>query len=85
MQLTEQEQQKLNQVRLDEGWKAGLAEFLLGQKMQHLGGFLREQMQANKVIYPPNSLIFNALNTLNTLRLTDSAVFEKASSKKTVL
>ncbi len=63
MQLTEQEQQKLNQVRLDGGWKAGLAEFLLGQKMQHLGDFLREQMQANKVIYPPNSLIFNALNT----------------------
>lgn len=63
MQLTEQEQQKLNQVRLDDSWKANLAEFLLSPRMQQLGHFLREEIQANKVIYPPNSLIFNALNT----------------------
>ncbi|SPL71452.1 uracil-DNA glycosylase [Acinetobacter stercoris] len=71
MQLTEQEQQKLDQVRLDESWKAGLAEFLLGSKMDHLREFLHKEKNDQKVIYPPSSLIFNALNTtpLNNVKV----------------
>lgn len=63
MQLTEQEQAKLNQVRLDESWKAGLAEFLVSAKMDQLRDFLKSQISENKQIYPASSLIFNALNT----------------------
>ncbi|WP_445117065.1 uracil-DNA glycosylase [Acinetobacter sp. WZC-1] len=63
MQLTEQEQIKLNQVRLDDSWKNSLAEFLLSPKMDELRSFLNTERQADKVIYPPGSQIFNALNT----------------------
>lgn len=63
MQLTEQEQLKLNQVRLEDGWKNSLAEFLLSKRMDDLREFLKTEIQADKVIYPPSSLIFNALNT----------------------
>lgn len=63
MQLTEQDMAKLNQVRLEEGWKNSLAEFLLSARMDQLRAFLKAEIQADKVIYPPSSLIFNALNT----------------------
>ena len=63
MQLTEQQQAKLNQVRLDESWKEGLAEFLLSTKMEQLRQFLMAEKNENKLIYPPNALIFNALDT----------------------
>ena len=63
MQLTEQEQLKLNQVRLEDGWKSNLTEFLLSQRMDDLRDFLKSEIQADKVVYPPSSLIFNALNT----------------------
>lgn len=63
MQLTEQDIKKLQQVRLEEGWKNALQEFLLSERMDHLRDFLKAELQANKVIYPPNSLIFNAFNT----------------------
>ncbi|WP_179998212.1 uracil-DNA glycosylase [Acinetobacter sp. YH12239] len=63
MQLTEQELSQLNQVRLEDGWKYALADFLLSDKMDQLKAFLKSELQANKVIYPPNSLIFNAFNT----------------------
>ena len=63
MQLTEQEQVKLNQVRLEDGWKYSLAEFLLGTRMDALREFLKSEIQADKVIYPPSAQIFNALNT----------------------
>ena len=63
MQLTEQEQLKLNQVRLEDGWKSSLTEFLLSQRMDDLRDFLKSEIQADKVVYPPSSLIFNALNT----------------------
>lgn len=63
MQLTEQEQTKLNQVRLDDCWKSSLTEFLLGSKMDQLRNFLIAEKNAEKVVYPPSSLIFNALNT----------------------
>ncbi len=71
MQLSELEQTKLNQVRLDQSWKNELAAFLLGQKMDALRSFLLEEKNANKVIYPPSSLIFNALDTtpLNNVKV----------------
>ena len=40
MQLSELQQTKLNQVRLDQSWKEGLAEFLLSQQMDDLRSFL---------------------------------------------
>lgn len=61
--FTEQEQAKLNQVRLDPSWKVALSEFLLSQKMDDLRDFLLKEKTENKLVYPPNSLIFNALNT----------------------
>lgn len=61
--FTEQEQAKLNHVRLDLSWKVALTEFLLSQEMDNLRDFLLKEKTENKVIYPPNALIFNALNT----------------------
>lgn len=63
MELTAEQQQKLNKVQLDQSWKQSLQDFLLGSKMDHLRTFLREQKLAEKTIYPPSTLIFNALNT----------------------
>jgi len=62
MQLTEQQDEKLSKVQLDEGWKYALADFLLGAKMEYLRNFLREEKKAQKTIYPPNPEIFKALN-----------------------
>lgn len=61
--LTEQQIAKLNRVQLDDSWKYELSDFLLGSKMESLRTFLIEEKRADKVIYPPNHLIFNALNT----------------------
>lgn len=71
MSLTEQQQAKLNKVQLDASWKNALSDFLLSEKMDTLRGFLREELQAGKTIYPPNHLIFNALNTtpLNNVKV----------------
>ncbi|ENW87721.1 uracil-DNA glycosylase [Acinetobacter pseudolwoffii] len=63
MSLNEQQLAKLNKVQLDESWKYGLSEFLLSAKMDELKAFLIEEKKADKTIYPPNHLIFNALNT----------------------
>ncbi|AUX89252.1 uracil-DNA glycosylase [Acinetobacter sp. ACNIH1] len=63
MSLNEQQIAKLNKVQLDDSWKYGLSEFLLSPKMDALKTFLIEEKRADKVIYPPNHLIFNALNT----------------------
>ena len=63
MELTAEQQQKLSKVQLDHSWKQSLQDFLLGSKMDHLRTFLREQKLAEKTIYPPSTLIFNALNT----------------------
>lgn len=63
MSLNEQQLAKLNRVQLDESWKYGLSEFLLSPKMDELKAFLIEEKKADKTIYPPNHLIFNALNT----------------------
>lgn len=63
MSLTEQQQAKLSKVQLDAGWKLGLSDFLLSPRMDELKDFLLQEMKQDKVIYPPNALIFNALNT----------------------
>ncbi|MDM1304107.1 MULTISPECIES: uracil-DNA glycosylase [Acinetobacter] len=63
MSLTEQQHAQLEKVQLDASWKYALSDFLLGEKMDALKAFLLEEKQANKVIYPPSGLIFNALNT----------------------
>lgn len=63
MLLTEQQQLKLQKIQLHESWKFALSDFLLSTKMDELKQFLLQEKQANKIIYPPNSLIFNALNT----------------------
>lgn len=63
MSFTEQQYASLNKIQLDESWKCNLAEFLLSPKMDALRDFLLQEKQQNKVIYPPSSLIFNALNT----------------------
>ncbi|MEN8992148.1 uracil-DNA glycosylase [Avibacterium paragallinarum] len=63
MSLTEEQQAKLAKVQLEPSWKYGLSEFLLSPRMDELKDFLLQQMKQDKVIYPPNPLIFNALNT----------------------
>ncbi len=63
MGLTEQDQTKLDQIRLDSSWKTALAPFLLSDRMESLREFLLAEKQAGKTVYPPNSLIFNAFNT----------------------
>ncbi|MCO8092772.1 uracil-DNA glycosylase [Acinetobacter lwoffii] len=63
MSLNEQQLAKLSKVQLDESWKYALSDFLLSPKMDQLKAFLLEEKKADKTIYPPNHLIFNALNT----------------------
>lgn len=63
MAFTEQQQSQLDKIQLDASWKSALSEFLLSTKMEELKQFLVAEKNADKLIYPPNSLIFNALNT----------------------
>jgi uracil-DNA glycosylase len=63
MSLTDQQLAKLEKVQLEASWKNCLSEFLLSSKMDDLKDFLLQEKKADKVVYPPSSLIFNALNT----------------------
>lgn len=63
MSLTEQQQQQLEKVQIEASWKNALQDFLVSDEMAHLKQFLMTQKNAQKVIYPPNHLIFNAFNT----------------------
>ena len=63
MAFTEQQQSQLDKIQLDASWKSALSEFLLSTKMEELKQFLVAEKNADKLIYPPSSLIFNALNT----------------------
>jgi uracil-DNA glycosylase len=63
MSYTDQQLHKLDKVQLDESWKYGLSDFLLSPKMDELREFLLLEKQAQKEIYPPSGLIFNAFNT----------------------
>ncbi|MBJ9984997.1 uracil-DNA glycosylase [Acinetobacter sp. S40] len=63
MQLTEQQQDKLGKVQLEQSWKYSLADFLLSPLMEQLRNFLMQEKQDQKIVYPPSRQIFNALNT----------------------
>lgn len=63
MAFTEQQQSQLDKIQLDASWKSALSEFLLSTKLEELKQFLVAEKNADKLIYPPSSLIFNALNT----------------------
>lgn len=56
-------EQRLSQVKLPDDWKKVLAPALLSDEMAALRDFLQTEKAAGKVIYPPSSLIFNALNS----------------------
>jgi len=51
------------EIRLEPSWKARLAEEFAQPYMQVLRTFLLERKRAGAVIYPPGSLIFNALDS----------------------
>ena len=61
MQLTEQQQDKLSKVQLEESWKRSLTPFLLSPYMDSLRDFCFNKT-GSKTIYPPSKQIFNALN-----------------------
>lgn len=63
MSYTDQQLHKLDKVQLETSWKYGLSDFLLSPQMDELRDFLVSEKQAQKEIYPPSSLIFNAFNT----------------------
>ncbi len=50
-------------IKLEESWKAALLDEFNQPYMQSIGDFLRAEKAAGKQIYPPGSLIFNALNS----------------------
>ena len=62
-ELQHQLQKKLDKIQLDDSWKFVMRDYLLGEQMAQLRQFLHTEKQAQKVIYPPSSLIFNALNS----------------------
>lgn len=51
-----------NRVKLEKSWKEALSAEFAQPYMQQLSDFLRQEKQQGKVIFPPGSLIFNALN-----------------------
>ncbi len=51
------------EIRLEESWKSRLADEFALDYMQGLREFLQARKQAGAVIYPPGSLIFNALDS----------------------
>ena len=57
------DQVKPNNVKLDNSWKKPLTPILFSDTMHHLREFLVQQKQEQQTVYPPNSLIFNALNS----------------------
>ncbi len=56
-------QQTQNKIQLEETWLAELASEFDQAYMQNLRAFLRQEKAAQKQIYPPSKLIFNAFNT----------------------
>ncbi len=61
--VSNQGEANLDKVKLDESWKKPLSPMLLSDTMQNLRDFLSQQKQAMQTVYPPSSLIFNALDT----------------------
>lgn len=60
---TNQQQEVLARVQLDESWKTALAETFFKQYMTNLRQFLADEKKQGKTIYPPAAEYFNALNT----------------------
>ena len=54
--------EKTNNVQIEEGWKAVLADQFEQPYFQAIKTFLVQEREAGKVIYPPGPLIFNAFN-----------------------
>lgn len=53
----------MSNVKIEDSWKAALAEEFKQPYFQAVAQFLRKEKEADKKIYPPGSLIFNAFNT----------------------
>jgi uracil-DNA glycosylase len=51
-----------DRIRLDASWKSHLGEILSSEPMQRLREFLVAEKQAGRVVYPPSSKIFAALD-----------------------
>ena len=51
-----------NRIKLESSWKEALSAEFEQPYLQQLSNFLRDEKQQGKEIYPPGSLIFNALN-----------------------
>jgi len=52
----------VNEVKLEPSWKARVGDYLARPEMQRLSEFLRSELRAGKVIYPPPKRIFAALD-----------------------
>lgn len=52
-----------DKIKLEQSWKAALLEEFKQPYMQAISDFLRAEKAAGKQIYPPGSLIFNALDS----------------------
>jgi uracil-DNA glycosylase len=50
-------------VQIEESWKAALKPEFAKTYFQNIVTFLKTEKMANRTIYPPGSLIFNAFNT----------------------
>lgn len=53
----------MSAVKIEPSWKAVLADEFQQPYFRTIADFLRREKAAEKVIYPPGSLIFNAFNT----------------------
>lgn len=51
-----------DKLKLDASWKSRVGDYLARPDMQKLSEFLRAELRAGKVIYPPPKLIFAALD-----------------------
>lgn len=59
--FSEEQLKRLNKVQLSDDWKFALADVFLSEKMAQLRQFLSAEKNAGKIIYPPSSEIFRAL------------------------
>ena len=53
----------MSQVKIEESWKNVLKNEFEQPYFQTLTNFIKNEKTANKIVYPPGSLIFNAFDT----------------------
>ena len=53
-------------VQIEESWKTALKPEFAKTYFQNIVTFLKTERMANRTIYPPGALIFNAFNTIFT-------------------